>query len=149
MAAPKKRITLQSLEPDGARVTALCAASLPETREQVGKKLGFEKPSLCRLFNKHGAEIDHLDLVMHDDLLYASAGGPFPRTMKTRPSSSHGTSLLIRARRAPVGALYADVGALSSVRHGIRHDEGGLDDCTLRSLHYRGQCRKRAVWQRR
>jgi hypothetical protein len=98
MAVPKKRITLQSLEPDGARVTALCAATLPETRELVGKKLGFEKPSLCRLFNKHGAEIDHLDLVMHDDLLYASAGGPFPRTMKTRPSSSHGTFLLMRAR---------------------------------------------------
>lgn len=94
MAAPKKRITLQSLEEDGARVTALCATTLHETREQVGKKLGFEKPSLCRLFNKHGAEIDHMDLVMHDDLLYASAGGPFPRTMKNRPSSSHGMPCL-------------------------------------------------------
>ena len=91
MSDSKKRITLQSLEADGARVTALCAATLPETREQVGIKLGFAKPALCRLFNKHGAEIDHLDLVMHDDLLYASAGGPFPRAAKERPSSSHGT----------------------------------------------------------
>lgn len=90
MSANKKRITLQSLEADGARVTALCAATLPETREQVGIKLGFPKPSLCRLFNMHGAEIDHLDLVMHDDLLYASAGGPFPRSVKGR-SSIQGT----------------------------------------------------------
>lgn len=89
----KKRITLQSLEADGARVTALCAATLPETREQVGMKLGFAKPSLCRLFNKHGAEIDHLDLVMHDDLLFASAGGAFPRSMKSRLSSVHGMSI--------------------------------------------------------
>ena len=73
-------------------MTALCAATLPETREQVGIKLGFAKPSLCRLFNKHGAEIDHLDLVMHNDLLYASAGGPFPRLVKERPSS-HGMCL--------------------------------------------------------
>lgn len=99
MATPKKRITLQSLEEDGARVTALCGATLQETREQVGKKLGFEKPSLCRLFNKHGAEIDHMDLVMHDDLLYASAGGPFPRNMKTRPSASHGMSSMPRRVR--------------------------------------------------
>ena len=86
-------------EEDGARVTALCGATLQETREQVGKKLGFEKPSLCRLFNKHGAEIDHMDLVMHDDLLYASAGGPFPRNMKTRPSASHGMSSMPRRVR--------------------------------------------------
>eukprot|EP00802_Teleaulax_amphioxeia_P003739 Tamp_03742.p1 GENE.Tamp_03742~~Tamp_03742.p1 ORF type:complete len:1054 (+),score=192.30 Tamp_03742:245-3406(+) len=91
MSGSKKRMTLQSLEADGARVTALCAATLPETREQVGIKLGFAKPALCRLFNKHGAEIDHLDLVMHDDLLYASAGGPFPRAA-SKPSPSHATS---------------------------------------------------------
>jgi hypothetical protein len=82
MAAPlpsgKKRITLQSLDADGARVTAICGDTLEETREMVGRKLSFANPAACRLFNKYGAEIDHIDLVLHDDLLYASSGCDFP-----------------------------------------------------------------------
>lgn len=74
----KKRITLQSLESDGVRVTAMCGETLEDTRELVGRKLGFSSPASCRLFNKYGAEIDHIDLVLHDDLLYASTGADFP-----------------------------------------------------------------------
>lgn len=88
MAGSKKRITLHSLEREGERITALCGSTLEETKQIVGAKLGFATPSACRLFNKHGAEIDHLDLVMHDDLLYASAGGDFPQVSKNPKSSS-------------------------------------------------------------
>ncbi len=88
MASSKKRITLLSLEKEGERITALCGATLEETKQIVGAKLGFQTPSACRLFNKHGAEIDHLDLVMHDDLLYASAGGDFPHVATNLKGSS-------------------------------------------------------------
>ena len=56
----------------------MCGENLEDTRELVGRKLGFSSPASCRLFNKYGAEIDHIDLVLHDDLLYASAEADFP-----------------------------------------------------------------------
>ena len=112
MTDAKKRITLQSLEADGARVSALCAATLPETREQVGTKLGFATPSSCRLFNKHGAEIDQLDLVMHDDLLYATAGGPFPRSIKPpRAAASSGVGYAVASGAAKAASTIAPFGA--------------------------------------
>eukprot|EP00290_Baffinella_frigidus_P008625 CAMPEP_0180127032 /NCGR_PEP_ID=MMETSP0986-20121125/6019_1 /TAXON_ID=697907 /ORGANISM="non described non described, Strain CCMP2293" /LENGTH=138 /DNA_ID=CAMNT_0022066513 /DNA_START=32 /DNA_END=445 /DNA_ORIENTATION=- len=96
----KKRITLQSLESDGVRVTAMCGETLEDTRELVGRKLGFSSPASCRLFNKYGAEIDHIDLVLHDDLLYASTGADFPtsrtasRGMPGMVAMSQGGSVL-------------------------------------------------------
>jgi len=76
-------------------VTAMCGENLEDTRELVGRKLGFSSPASCRLFNKYGAEIDHIDLVLHDDLLYASAVADFPmsRTGGSRPTGMGAMSM--------------------------------------------------------
>ena len=75
MASSKKRITVQCIGGGGgSRITALCGSNISETRILIGTKLGFPNPGSCKLFNKHGAEIDHVDLILPDDLLYASAG---------------------------------------------------------------------------
>mmetsp|Transcript_30830 Transcript_30830/g.69511 ORF Transcript_30830/g.69511 Transcript_30830/m.69511 type:complete len:987 (-) Transcript_30830:683-3643(-) len=120
MSASQKRITLQSLEPDGARVTALCGSSLQETKELIGVKLGFPRPSTCRLFNKHGAEIDHLDLVIHDDLLYVSAGSD--------PILSRNSSKPVNSQVQRTASTLAPFGA--STIDGMDHastDEGKSD----------------------
>jgi NIMA (never in mitosis gene a)-related kinase len=121
-ADAKKRITLQSLEADGARVSALCAATLSETREQIGAKLGFTKPSSCRLFNKHGAEIDHLDLVLHDDLLYVTAGGAFPRSDRPlRPPHMNPAGTGLASGTAKAASTIAPLGASTII-------EGNAED---------------------
>jgi hypothetical protein len=57
------------------RITlAICGKTLEETRHVIGEKLGFEDPAACRLFNRHGAEIDDIDLLEDDDLVYAFQG---------------------------------------------------------------------------
>ena len=78
--ASKKRITVQCVGGGANRITVLCGANIVETRLHIGAKLGFANPASCRLFNKHGGEIDQLDLIFPDDLLFATAGEPFPRT---------------------------------------------------------------------
>lgn len=85
MSSSKKRVTVQSVA-GGSRVTVLCGSNIVETRLNIGAKLGFANPAACRLFNKHGGEIDQLDLIFPDDFLLASAGEPFPHTNAARGS---------------------------------------------------------------
>lgn len=72
---------MESLEGARQRVTAVCGRTLEETRLVTGEKLGFQEPWACRLFNRHGAEIDDLELLEDDDLVYAACGTDSPATM--------------------------------------------------------------------
>uniref|UniRef100_A0A7S0MDV2 Protein kinase domain-containing protein n=1 Tax=Cryptomonas curvata TaxID=233186 RepID=A0A7S0MDV2_9CRYP len=113
MSSAKKRITVQISGGGSARITALCGSNITETRLLIGQKLGFPNPASCRLFNKHGAEIDHLDLILPDDLLYASAGEPYyPRSASGRGSvASNGNFPL---STLPVGGVASVVTPLTA-----------------------------------
>eukprot|EP00960_Hanusia_phi_P074818 768320-Hanusia_phi.AAC.16 len=66
-----KRITVQTVGENAKRIAMLCCESLEETKQQVALKLGLDN---VRLLNVHGAEIDSINLILHDDLLYATGG---------------------------------------------------------------------------
>ena len=73
----RPRVTVERLDGGGRRVTARLGETLEETRDVIAQKMGFSQAASCRcrLYNKHGAEIDSLDLIYDNDLLYAGFQG--------------------------------------------------------------------------
>lgn len=68
----RPRVTVERLDGGGRRVTARLGETLKETQDVIAQKMGFSPAGCrCRLYNKHGAEIDSLDLIYDNDLLYA------------------------------------------------------------------------------
>jgi hypothetical protein len=69
----RPRVTVERLDGGGRRVTARLGDTLEETKDAIAQKMGFSPAGSCRckLYNKHGAEIDSLDLIYDNDLLYA------------------------------------------------------------------------------
>lgn len=94
-----KRVNLFLNGADSEGKAVMIQDSFEELLSSASEKFGLH---VTRIFTSEGGEIDAIDLIRNDDILYVTTGEPFMKPKKIIPGCSNDVSMFKKKTRAEI-----------------------------------------------